>query len=144
MSLQDQKNRVFLKIVRGIIGQGCIPSVNAGGACMYRGLNGLKCAAGHCITDKEYKASYENQGLCLIIHTETNAVTDLFLKKYKNNDTVKMIVQCQNDHDSHNGLKSETNPQLCWARRMLVTAKEYGVNSPVALAMLETVVALKS
>lgn len=35
-------------------------STNAEGACMYRGDNGLKCAAGCLIKDEFYKPEFEN------------------------------------------------------------------------------------
>lgn len=42
-------------------------SVNKYGACMYRGLNGLKCAAGALISDEEYDPKMENMGISGVI-----------------------------------------------------------------------------
>ena len=30
--------------------------------CLYRGPNGLRCAIGHCMTDDEYRASWDRRG----------------------------------------------------------------------------------
>lgn len=38
------------------------PSINADGACLYRGPDGLKCALGHLIPDATYKPWFEGTG----------------------------------------------------------------------------------
>lgn len=38
-------------------------SVNNGGACMYRGERGLKCAVGHLIDDEHYHQGLENKSV---------------------------------------------------------------------------------
>lgn len=44
---------------RGVIGQGG-PSVDVG-MCVYRSANGRKCAAGHLISDQNYRDVFEGQ-----------------------------------------------------------------------------------
>ena len=51
----------FEYVLNKILEQG-EPSLNKDGKCLYRGPNGLKCAAGHLISDEEYNPSMEGRG----------------------------------------------------------------------------------
>lgn len=44
--------RWFLKAYRGLKKQGFVQSRNGNTRCQYRGLEGLKCAVGHLLTDR--------------------------------------------------------------------------------------------
>lgn len=65
MSLQE----IFGKAVGGVIRQGR-PSMNSTSStsrsCVYRGPDGLKCAAGHVIPDEAYDRSYESCGFGVV------------------------------------------------------------------------------
>lgn len=50
----------FDTAVAGIIAQGR-PSVDNGGACVYRTIDGLKCALGHVMAEADYRPSFENK-----------------------------------------------------------------------------------
>lgn len=56
---------LFDTACRGVIQQGkkSVGNLNEhfGGGCLYRGPNGLKCAVGHCLTDKEYDPRMEGK-----------------------------------------------------------------------------------
>jgi hypothetical protein len=53
----------FDHICKSIIAQGKQSYDPDAGDCRYRGPNGLKCAAGFCITDEEYLPSMEGHGV---------------------------------------------------------------------------------
>lgn len=74
---------------KGIVGQGG-PSVNAFGSCEYRGPNGLKCAIGHLIKDKEYDESWEGYNL---YSSAINLDMETSSKKFK------FIAKMQSIHD---------------------------------------------
>lgn len=57
---------IYERAVRGLDGQGWKKSVDEVGSCMYRGINGLKCAVGHIIDDdiaKEWDNGEEFSGV---------------------------------------------------------------------------------
>lgn len=53
------KQEIFDKVWTGLKAQGFQQSVSDDGLCKYRGLNGLKCAAGHLIPDDVYSPKME-------------------------------------------------------------------------------------
>jgi hypothetical protein len=56
------KQETFDFVVTSVIAQDG-PSVDADGNCAYRGNDGRKCAAGHCISDDQYDSSFEGVGV---------------------------------------------------------------------------------
>jgi hypothetical protein len=52
------KQELFEKAVNGLLAQG-VPSYDSSRSCMYRGLNGTKCAIGHLIPDELYDPGFE-------------------------------------------------------------------------------------
>ena len=57
------KQEIFDKVVRALIEQGR-PSVDPiTGFCLYRGPDGVKCAAGFLIPDERYQAIFEDQDI---------------------------------------------------------------------------------
>lgn len=66
---QEQKQDIFNKAYLGLASQGFRRSMKVlelekgeNHLCAYRGDDGLKCAIGHCIDDKNYKPSLETRG----------------------------------------------------------------------------------
>jgi len=57
-----EAQELFNYIVEAIVKQGR-PSVGDNDRCLYRGPDGLKCAAGHVIPDSMYSEAMENQGI---------------------------------------------------------------------------------
>lgn len=134
----ELKNRIFLKVVRGLIGQRLERSVNKG-MCAYRGNNGTKCAAGHLMNDKEYRDNFENNRVRFV---SSNTVSMFFKEKYKyNEEIVNLVRECQQKHDLYKpGCLG--NGRKAWASGMLDVYHEYSINSPTAKAMIETVLAI--
>lgn len=54
--------QVFDHIVNSLRKQKC-KSLNENGKCVYRGLNGTKCAVGHLISDDEYDVEFDSRAL---------------------------------------------------------------------------------
>ena len=54
--------QVFEKVLNGLRKQGCI-SVDEGGECMYRGVNGTKCGIGMLIADEHYHEDLEENSV---------------------------------------------------------------------------------
>lgn len=52
--VKSSKQALFDRAVRGVLKQGK-PSMNTYGSCQYRGPDGLKCAAGHLLSDETVK-----------------------------------------------------------------------------------------
>lgn len=52
--------QVFDHVVTGVIAQGTA-SIQPDGSCLYRGPNGLKCAAGQALSDDDYRAEFESK-----------------------------------------------------------------------------------
>jgi hypothetical protein len=59
---------IFEKVLEGISSQGYKKSESITGRCMYRGPNGLKCAAGHLIPDEMYNPMMESKGIIYLIN----------------------------------------------------------------------------
>jgi hypothetical protein len=64
------KQQLFDTVVNHLRKQGK-KSIDAGGACMYRGPDGTKCAAGILITDEEYHWDLEGK-IVLALTTQKN------------------------------------------------------------------------
>ena len=56
------EQQVFDKVLDGLRKQGCI-SVDEGGECMYRGVNGTKCGIGMLIADEHYHEGLEENSV---------------------------------------------------------------------------------
>lgn len=64
-STQDSKQALFNKVVEGLASQKFQRSLagfdyDGRPACAYRGTNGMRCAAGWLISDKDYRPEIEN------------------------------------------------------------------------------------
>ncbi len=83
--------------------------------CRYRGPNGLKCAAGHLIEDKDYSKTMEG-------HTFGNSVH--WPKELMHHRV--LVVKLQNAHD-------DANPNNFWdsfREEAKAVAKEFGLTIP--------------
>lgn len=56
------KQSLFDQAYRGLAAQGWKKSLDVDGGCVYRGLEGRRCAVGHCISDEEYTIQMEEIG----------------------------------------------------------------------------------
>lgn len=84
----------FDHIVKAVVKQGR-PSVTAAGTCMYRGPEGLKCAAGHLLEDEDVRY-YEGVGVM-------NLPATTWLKYFRPNDVEAgrdMLLRLQSGHDN--------------------------------------------
>jgi hypothetical protein len=87
----------FDKVVTALRAQGK-PSVNPEtNECMYRGPNGIKCAAGHLIPDDEYKPKFE--GYRVDADTIISIIQD-------NGHDIALVKELQFAHDSSADLTS--------------------------------------
>jgi hypothetical protein len=76
------KQQIFDKVYQGLASQNFRQSSSAGGRCLYRGPDGLKCAIGWLIPDDEYHESFEklpiigiakqSQATCKIMESPVN------------------------------------------------------------------------
>jgi hypothetical protein len=84
-------NFVFEKL----IAQGARSIRSADDRCMYRGDNGLKCAAGHLIKDEFYSRQIETLGACAGIVKK--ALTDSGIDKRQ----LQLVGELQAVHDNY-------------------------------------------
>lgn len=61
-SAYKSSQQIFDEVVTALRKQGR-PSVNEAGGCLYRGPDGLKCAAGHLIPDDAYSPGMEGESV---------------------------------------------------------------------------------
>lgn len=59
---QELKQDILNRAVAGLASQGFTRSVDIAGGCLYRGLDGKKCALGHVMPDEKYRHSLEGSG----------------------------------------------------------------------------------
>ncbi len=141
-TVQQQKNRVFRKIVDGLIKQKLVRAMDPKTAvCKYKTADGNRCAAGQLIPDCDYTPAFES-GVVDVIGTPVNKY---FTKNYQT-ETIDMIRLCQSAHDHILSDKVETHPargKVAWAVKMLEIYKEHKINSPVTQAKLQTIVDLE-
>tara|TARA_B100001146_G_scaffold152086_1_gene133687 strand:+ start:242 stop:553 length:312 start_codon:yes stop_codon:yes gene_type:complete len=57
----------FEYVLRKVVEQG-EPSIGETGQCLYRGPNGLKCAAGHLLSDEDYSPDMEGLRVVDVFH----------------------------------------------------------------------------
>jgi len=86
MTPQEIVNKVYFALKK----QGK-PSVDKNGECLYRGPNGLKCAAGHLMSDKEYDSLMEGY--------DVNYSGGLFHFPEVISENAKLIKDLQDAHD---------------------------------------------
>jgi hypothetical protein len=135
---EADKNELFGTIVDGLISQKLTASVNpVSQRCVYRGPNGLKCAAGHAIPDCDYNPQWEGIGVGC---GSTSVVDEYFQNRGFSVEMLNLLGLAQGAHD--NCLKGGS--KALWADRMLYIYSEFKINSPIHKAKLETVVALMS
>lgn len=109
---------IFDTVVTGLFEQGG-PSMDKYGACMYRGCNGRKCAAGWLIPDDLYDPSIEGNS--------AERVLPLMFGKapawtYEN---LPLIAKMQTCHDVAADLGSDLE---CMRSRFLVVAGEFDLD----------------
>lgn len=70
---------IFDQVARHLLTQ-MRQSISVRGSCVYRSEDGLKCAVGILISDKEYRPDMEGLGVHLVCcyHDETNVADDRF------------------------------------------------------------------
>ncbi len=82
------------------------------GSCVYRGPDGLKCAAGHLIPDEDYKSCFEGRSVMML----SNAEVAIYFKN--NQFDINLVCDLQEIHDSY---------EVCnWERRFKELAETSG------------------
>lgn len=114
------EQEVFNKVWDHIINQG-EPSVNEVGDCLYRGPNGLKCAAGIFLTNKQAEKLDAESGT-----TWVKAV-QMFpnLEKFPN----KLIMQLQECHDYSSSVRDDDFVEE-FKRQVIAIADKYNLTVP--------------
>ncbi len=124
-------NFVFDKLIEQ---GGC--SVNADKNCVYRGLNGRKCAAGQLITDEEYKPQFEGYNCygtdeeltlqkCKTATDTTKELMKLFTSKGINPKSLRVL---QKAHDTSQSTDGEFEIALLKSKKLyLITKIEQGI-----------------
>lgn len=82
---------IFDRAYKGLAKQGFVQSAWTGTGCRYRGPNGLKCAAGHCISDEDYHEDMEWKLISLVL--DGLGIDD---------EKVRFIQDLQSAHDNSN------------------------------------------
>jgi len=118
MEFDPINQETFDKVVRHL-GKQKEKSVGPTGACKYRGLNGLQCAAGCLISDEDYRLTMEG---CSIVTTSR----DIFacLGVIIEGERIHLVSSLQNIHDEC--------VVPAWRSKLLKLAKEYNL-SPAAV-----------
>lgn len=103
----------------GLAGQGFRVSLDDGEGCAYRGIDGLKCAIGHCIPDDRYSPDLEGNRAYArrIVRALWFAPDDLSIQDKSFLDGL------QHAHD-------EANDQNPMRGRLEAFAKDYGLTIP--------------
>jgi hypothetical protein len=75
MNMSTMTNQDLLDtVVNALLKQGCVSvaSSSSSANCLYRGLNGTKCAIGHLIPDELYTEDLEFGGIRSLFHSRTH------------------------------------------------------------------------
>lgn len=86
-------------------------------SCMYRGQNGLKCAAGHLIPDAAYTPALEGKGVRIL--------QDFFRSLGFTHENLYLISSLQNMHDAFTVDR--------WPARLVKIAAQYNLNDWMVL-----------
>lgn len=106
---QATAQEVFDKAAEHLLKQNC-KSENEWGKCVYRGPNGLKCAAGPFIPDWLYSPAMEGRGWVSLTNTCPQLESE--------HDKLISILQSIHDH---------TDP-AAWSDELKIVADEYNLN----------------
>lgn len=120
MSETITAQEVLEQVVRGVVAQG-VPSVDAMGYCVYRGPNGLKCAAGQVIRDNEYDPLMEG-AVFGMTHRKREFATPERLRPH-----VDLLQKLQEAHDNSKDEADFVNAFLSKAR---TTAMRFHLTMP--------------
>lgn len=104
----------FDKIVRHLLRQNKRSRMPDGNICLYRGPNGLKCAIGCLISDKEYRHEFEGARVAMLL-TSYNCKQLMGLN-------IRLLTAMQRLHD-------ECEVEL-WPTYIKHIAKQYGLKIP--------------
>lgn len=110
MTLQE----IFDHSVDGLRAQNYQPSNDPIKGCLYRGPNGLKCAAGFCIPDEVYEPVMEQEVIEAVIG-KSLALQELFPTE----DHENLLRRLQGIHDSY--------PPRDWEEEWKLLAARYDV-----------------
>lgn len=114
------RQEIFDKAYTVILEQG-IPSIDPDmERCVYRGPNGVRCVAGHFITDEEYNDRME------IFTADEGTVRDLFLDK---NIDPGFMRSLQRIHDAGPSIKDQFIP--FWKEEMKKLAARFELSAEV-------------
>lgn len=118
------RQETFDTVARHLLTQGC-RSEDGDGNCRYRGLDGLKCAAGCLIPDEKYYVALEGKALVvdgrlgtLDVHTLEQQYA---LREALEGHDVDLVTELQLLHD--------LNDVSEWADALRETARRYALSS---------------
>lgn len=111
MTLQE----IFDTSVNGLRAQGYQQSTDPIKGCLYRGPNGLKCAAGFCIPDEIYEESMEREVIGVVI-VKSPALQEMFPTEAHE----ELLRRLQSIHDSFSPDEWEEQWKLVAARYDLI------------------------
>jgi hypothetical protein len=117
----SSKQQVFDWVAYNLLKQNKASIDVENGLCVYRSPEGLKCAAGWCISDKEYNHSFEG-------HTWKELI------RYENipSNNMELIDELQSVHDNgigtiHPGVRNRP----FWKKSLIRCAKNHDLNYDV-------------
>ena len=109
-------------VVAAIVKQGR-PSVGDNDRCLYRGPDGLKCAAGHVIPNSMYSKEMESRNVARL--SELNLIPNSLLPHER------LLKSLQGDHDQGSPLEGFVDRFLSFSKQTALefNLKPYGENT---------------
>lgn len=100
ISKETPVQTIFDIIYKGLLAQGKQSIVPSNGRCMYRGPDGLKCAAGMLIPDDEYIDDMEDEGPVGTFYCRDGfEMKHSWFKKHLSPEAGKVVYELQLIHD---------------------------------------------
>lgn len=90
---------IFNKVIEHLLKQG-FQCLDQGDVCLYRGDNGMKCAIGVLIKDKDYNPKMEGDSASLIVHN-IQAINYILPSDMDKKEGCDFLDALQSLHDDH-------------------------------------------
>jgi len=119
---KQQMQKTFNKVVRHLLKQKKRSAREGGRLCLYRGPNGMKCAIGCLIPNKEYKEKMDYGYDVMKLWTSYPKLSVFKPVKHREHEYLKFLCMCQDIHDF--------NYPRQWKKELLALANKYELTFP--------------
>ena len=99
--VQRRHQELFNKMYLGVVKQGKASYSSSLANCVYRGIDNLKCAIGHCIPDDKYMPDFENCGIKTLFYHENDKIKSTIHSIFQEED-LQFLIDVQYYHDTAN------------------------------------------